>query len=228
MFRSLTAVMIAAACCQGCAAPRSAPKPTLPSAPAIDDTHMHTHSTAPLYLEVWARTHGSVAGPLFPDMTLRSGDRIGLGARTSCGADVYLLHCDRLDLLSVYPESGPVHFDADRRVSLPAPGMDLQLSNEPGYETLYIVASKHPLEQSDPALQAALLLQPSRPGHPGCGRALESALRGVRSKQARLSAAEHSVAVRGVELSSMQGTVTRALAGDDGIVVLRFPYRHVP
>ena len=51
-------------------------------------------------------------------MALRSGDRLGVVARTSCSADVYLLHCDRLEVLSVYPEAGPVHFDGDRRVDL--------------------------------------------------------------------------------------------------------------
>jgi hypothetical protein len=219
MLRRATAVVIAVACLHACAAPRREAKPALPSAPSID-----AGSGAPLYLEVWARTHGSVAGPLFPEMALRSGDRIGVGARTSCGADVYLLHCDRLEVLSVYPETGPVHFDADRRVTLPAPGMDLQLSNEPGHETLYIVASKHPLAQADPALQAALALKPSTPGHPGCGPALERVLRGSADPKPEPS----SVAVRGVELSSAGSSVRRVLARDDGIVVLRFPYRHVP
>jgi hypothetical protein len=219
MLRRVTAVLIAAACLHACAAPRRASKLALPSAPPID-----AGSGSPLYLEVWARTHGSVAGPLFPEMALRSGDRIGVGARTSCGADVYLLHCDRLEVLSVYPETGPVHFDADRRVTLPAPGMDLQLSNEPGHETLYLVASKRPLEQSDPALQAALALKPSTPGHPGCGPSLEAALRGNTNTEPQPS----GLAVRGVELSSTGSSVTRVLAGADGVVVLRFSYRHLP
>lgn len=224
MIRRLTAAVVAAAHLHGCAAPQRETKAApLPSAPPAETVGAH----APLYLEVWASTHGSVAGPLFPEMALRSGDRLGVVARTSCGADVYLLHCDRLEVLSVYPESGPVHFDADRRVTLPAPGLDLQLSNEPGHETLYIVASKRPLERSDPALQAALALKPSSPGHPGCGAALESALRGASSKRGRPNPHAGRVALRGVELNT-QTTVTRALAGDDGIVVLRFPYRHLP
>ena len=222
--RRLTAAVVVAAQLHGCAAPQHETKPApLPNAPASETAGSH----APLYLEVWASTHGSVAGPLFPEMALRSGDRLGVVARTSCSADVYLLHCDRLEVLSVYPETGPVHFDADRRVTLPAPGLDLQLSNEPGHETLYIVASKRPLERSDPALQAALALKPSSPGHPGCGAALDRALRGANLRRERANPHGSSVAMRGVEMNT-ETTVTRALAGDDGIVVLRFPYRHLP
>jgi hypothetical protein len=34
--------------------------------------------------------------------------------------------------------------------------------------------------------------------------------------------------LRGIELSDGSYAVARALAADDGVIVLRFPFRHVP
>lgn len=164
----------------------------------------------PLYLEVWATVHGTSAGAFHSDIVLHSGDRIALQARTSIAANVVLLHCDPQQVLSVFPESGALQFLADRRISLPASGMDIRLNGSPGRETLYIVASRRPLIQADPGLHAALA--------PGDQRAC----RDMSARPAKRSA------VRGIEVSRAQDSVARAFAGDDGVIVLRFPFQHLP
>jgi hypothetical protein len=193
-------------------------------AAAASDT---VSTSAPLYLEVWATAHGSSVGPLFPGMALHSGDRIGLQARTSSRAHVYLLHCDANAVLSVFPSLGPLVFPADRRIELPAVGAALQLSDVPGQDTLYILASKRPLDHTDPALQAALLSW-GQAGNPNaaCGSDFERLLAGPIDAAARAAHKEPTAALRGVLANYV--SVTRAFADSDGVVVLKFPYQHLP
>jgi len=194
----------------------------------------------PLYLEVWPTVHGTAAGPLFPHMGLHSGDRIGLQARTSRAAHVYLIHCDGSDLLSVFPAAGPIQFPADERVALPAVGQDLRLTDAPGAEALYIVASQEPLDRSDPRLEAALARARESDGLHGCGSKLEALLIGS-SEHARRAHARRSIApererereqkqgaLRGIEGSQAYPSVARAFSEEDGVIVLRFRYRHLP
>jgi len=195
---------------------------------------------APLGLEVWATVHGTYVGPLHPEMVLHSGDRIGVRARTSSVADVYLLHCDARDALSIYPSAGAVRFTADQRVELPAIGKDLRLAGAPGHETLYVVASKRPLEHADPELEAALSNAHASPHpndlaaagaretpDPACGRQLETLLASSWADRSGEST-RRRFAVRGVDTSDAFDAVARAFADGDDVVVLRFAYRHAP
>ena len=171
---------------------------------------------APLYLEVWLRAHGSVVGPLLPGMRLREGDRLGVSARTSCSANVLLLYCDRDHVLSVFPERGALAFEPDRRVQLPAAGMDLPVGADAGSERLYVLASRAPLAQADPALAAALGAQ----APPACDAGFEALLRGGAEQPRRLAA------VRGIDVSDAYHGVARAFAAEDGVVVLSFEIEH--
>jgi hypothetical protein len=189
--------------------------------------------TAPLYLEVWATLAGSAAGLFYPDVALHSGDTIGLQARTSIAAHVYLMHCSQSAQLSIFPASGPIEFRAEQVVSLPAPGIDFRVSGAPGSETLYVVASLQPLNRSDPLLQDALSRASAQRAEPICGAELE-ALLGARNRPGPGEVREHTprarqrAALRGIELSDGSLSVARALAADDGVIVLRFPFRHLP
>jgi hypothetical protein len=189
--------------------------------------------TPPLYLEVWATLGGSAAGLFYPDVALHSGDTIGLHARTSTAAHVYVMHCGGSARLSVFPASGSIDLRADQVVSLPATGMDIRLTGAPGNETLYVMASRQPLNRSDPALQAALSRTSAQPDEPICGAELE-ALLGARNRPGPGQVREHTpraqqrAALRGIEMSDGSFSVARALAADDGVIVLRFPFRHVP
>jgi hypothetical protein len=182
-------------------------------------------SSAPLSLEVWATVHGSAVGPLFPGMLLHSGDRIGLQARTSIEASVYLVHCASDGTLSVYPSSGPVLFEADQRVSLPAADKDLPLRGRPGKEVLYVLASKTALRRADPALHAALSgTDPDWEWN--CGDEFEALLAGP--PPGLPARAKYRFALRGYDSSDARYTVARAFADERGVIVLRFPFQHVP
>jgi len=173
-------------------------------------------SAAPLYLEVWARAHGSVMAPLEPGMRLRAGDRIGVTARTSCAAQVLLLHCDRDAQLSVFPAQGTLALPAARRVQLPAAGMELPVGSTEGQEHLYVLASRAPLAEADPGLSAALAADPP----PACGPDLERLLRGGEQTAPTRTRA----ALRGIDVSNAHYGVARAFAEDDGVVVLGFAF----
>jgi hypothetical protein len=188
---------------------------------------------APLYLDVWATVHGSTLGSLHPGRALRSGDRIRLEARTSLDADVYLVHCDDAGTASVYPETGAIRVRSDQRVSLPAAGIDLRLDNAPGHETFYVVATNRALDAVDPSLHELFAQARSEEGA-GCGPELDEILSGS-TRAPRLARArdgtervEARFALRGIELSDLYYTQARALADDDGIVVLRFAVVHQP
>lgn len=174
-------------------------------------------SAAPLYLEVWARAHGSVMAPLEPGMRLHAGDRVGVTARTSCEAQVQLLHCDRDGQLSVFPAQGAIALPPARRVQLPAAGMELPVGPNDGQERLYVLASRTPLAEADPSLSAALGADPP----PACDPELERLLRG------KTPAGQHPhVTLRGVDVSNAYYGVARGFAEDDGVVVLGFVFEH--
>ena len=212
MLRAFALGCVVLGCSIGCGSTQvSSPRAVSSSAQALMLAGPAVAS-APLYLEVWVTVHGTSVGPFRSDIALHSGDRIALQARTSIAANVYLLHCDPQHVLSVFPESGPLQFLADRRVSLPASGLDIRLDGPPGPETLYIVASRRPLDQADPRLHAALT--------PGDQSACQDPVaRAMPSTRATL---------RGVEVSRAYDSVARAFAGDDGVIVLRFPFQHLP
>jgi hypothetical protein len=176
-------------------------------------------AAAPLYLEVWARVHGSASGPLERDMPLYAGDRIGLSARTSSNAQVLLLYCDHNAMLSVYPSGGALSFEADQRVQLPAAGMDIQLGPDAGPESLYVLASRRPLAQADPRLDAALLGAATAAA--SCGPALETLLGGA------ALARPGRATLRGVDVSDSYRSVARAFAAEDGVVILGFAFEHL-
>ncbi|HEY2735055.1 MAG TPA: hypothetical protein VGI70_13760 [Polyangiales bacterium] len=204
----------------------SAPTPPLAFHARAEAPH-----AAPLYLEVWGVVHGSAVGPLLPGMTLHSGDRIGLQARTSSVANVYVIHCDSSEAISVFPASGPIAFPADRRVDLPAVGKDLRLTTAPGDEILYVVASKRPLDESDPALQALLSRSKSGDDDRLCGGTFEASLAGrdaPRHAHDRTGRGQPLAALRGIASPEAYPSGARAFANDDGVIVLRFPYRHLP
>jgi hypothetical protein len=201
------------------------------------DADVARHST-PLGLEVWATVatvDREYFGPLHPDMVLHAGDRIGVRARTTSVADVYLLHCDGRDALSIYPAGGAVRFSADQRVDLPVVGKDLRIRGFPGHETLYVVASKRPLERADPALQAVLSQAHDTAAsddlqHPqaSCGRQFEILLASARWSSRLSDSVRRRFTLRGVDTSDAFDAVARAFADDDGVVVLRFAYQHAP
>jgi Domain of unknown function (DUF4384) len=226
------------ACLQGCAAAAADSAPgELIGTSARTPLQLALAATVvpapPLYLEVWATVRGTAVGLFHPGVALHSGDTIGLQARTSIAAHVYLMHCDRNAVLSVFPTSGPIDFRADQRVSLPAAGMDIRLSGAPGNETLYVVASRHPLDRSDPVLQATLSRTSTHGDEPVCGEQLEGLLAGS-SPTGRAHARERTprarqrAALRGIELSDGSYSVARAFAVEDGVIVLRFPFHHLP
>jgi len=189
---------------------------------AFSQSEPSPRAAPPLYLEVWARVHGSAIGPLERDMPLRTGDRIGLSARTSSAAHVLLMHCDRRAVLSVYPAQGALPFQADRRVQLPAAGMDLQLGSDAGRELLYVLASRAPLREADPQLYAAVMQ--ASDAAPACGPAFETLLSGATVRSKRRAAL---AAVRGVDVSDALRGVSRAFAEEDGVVVLGFAFEHL-
>ena len=195
----------------------------VPGASGISELPRST--AAPLYLEVWARVHGSTSGPLERDMPLHAGDRIGLTARTSSHAEVLLLYCDHDGMLSVFPSAGALMFQADQRVQLPAAGMDIQLGPDAGPESLYVLASRAPLLQADPLLHAAL--SGDAPAlAPSCGPALEALLDGpMPSPPAPARSAR--AALRGIDVSDPYRSVARAFAAEDGVVILGFPFEHL-
>lgn len=180
---------------------------------------------AALWLEVWATVHGSAAGPLFPDMTVHSGDRIGLLARTSVAAHVYMIHCGGDQGLSVFPAREALAFAPDRRVALPSADQDLPLRGEPGNEVLYVVASKRPLLRSDPELHAALMGTDPE-GEWSCGEDFDALLKGPPPGLPPRS--RYHFALRGFDSSDGLYRVARAFADDSGVVVLRLPYQHAP
>jgi hypothetical protein len=183
--------------------------------------------STPLYLDVWAMVHGTAVGPLFPYMVLHSGDRIGLQARTSGVANVYVMHCDASAALSVFPASGPIAFPADQRVELPAVGKDLRLTTSPGDEILYVLASRQPLAASAPALQAILARTEASGARQVCSREFEDLLAGPNSPH-RTTRTEQRAALRGVGTRDSYSSAAHAFAADDGVIVLRFPFRHLP
>jgi hypothetical protein len=212
------------AACLGCTATTGAASHAPPTPSVGFATGALIIAPPPLYLEVWATVHGTTAGAFHANIALHSGDRIGLQARTSIAANVYLLHCDAKRVLSVFPSAGPLRFDADRRVSLPVAGMDIHLEGSTGRETLYVVASRRPLDQSDPDLYAALARAASSENDPLCSAHFEALCAGenvVRAQAVRAT-------LRGVEVSSSYDSVARAFAEADGVIVLRFPFRHLP
>jgi len=191
----------------------------------------------PLYVDVWPTAYGTTQGPLLSEMQLRSGARIGLEVRTSRAAQGYLMHCDGRGVLSVFPPTGPLRFAADARIPLPAFGTQLPLGEHPGDEALYILVSQQPLEQSDRQLKAALAHAGKHGG--SCGAELEALLIGAteRTKQQRARSAvlpqvesqrlRQLSVLRGLQGSRTYPAVVHAYSEQDGVVILRFRYRHL-
>jgi hypothetical protein len=188
----------------------------------------------PLYLEVRASVRGATSGPFVPDIALHPGAQIALQARTSGDARVYMLHCDAHAQLSVFPDAGGIYFRADQWVSLPAADMPIQLGAEPGNETVYVIATRDALVQTDSRLQHWLQDSVDQSQSARCGVKLDALLAGA-SAPVRLPPTAASpplrklpYALRGVDLSKPSGPIARAFAESDGVVVLRFAYVNVP
>ena len=191
--------------------------------------------TSPLSLEVWATVHGSHQGPLRDGMVLASGDRIELVARTSVHARAHLLYCSGANQkLVIYPESGAITMERQKRQALPAEGKVLRLNKVLGEEALYIVASNKPLTQSDPALARELVHLRADASQRDCNAVAASLSEPRGSGPQRLAStlriheAESPVpaAVRGLEVIDGDEGAVRASSGTDGIVILRFAFRH--
>jgi hypothetical protein len=231
----LAPVLFALAYLQGCAVdstqPALSPAGTAKRSDAFTSARSHA---SPLYLDVWVTAHGTAVGPLLPNMVLHSGDRIGLQARTSSAANVYVIHCDGSRALSVYPASGPISFPAEQRVDLPAVGKDLRLTSSPGDEILYVVASRQRLDESDTWLKEFLSAKHASGAAQVCGGEFEKLLAGPsaprQQPRARLELARTPPrhALRGVVTRDIYSTMARAFAADDGVIILRFPFRHLP
>ncbi len=189
---------------------------------------------APLTVELWTRVSGSQAGPLLKDASLDSNDRIYLSARASTKAHVYLVYCnDRRELVR-YPKTGSLVID-------------------PGREALYVIASRHPLAEADPQLDAAIASARPDDAATDCGGNFEAiaagsapslaapephpkAPRAARPKPAPKAAAplppaadpERPVAelVRGLHVDDSSEGDVAATSGEDGVVVLRFGFEH--
>jgi hypothetical protein len=184
---------------------------------------------APLYLEVSARLRDTRA-PFVSDIQLHPGAQIELQARTSVAAHVYMLHCSADAALSVFPDAGGINFRADQWVPLPAAGMNITLADKSGSESVYVIAARDALEVSDLRLGRWLTESVSRPQGARCGAELEAALAGrerwVPRRAAGWKTRKLPFALRGVDTST--GSVARAFAEQDGVVILQFSYFNVP
>ena len=186
---------------------------------------------APLYLEVQAHVRGALRGPFVPDMTLAPRAQFVLQARTSSAARVYMLHCDAHGAPSVFPDAGGIDFRADQWVSLPAADMPIRAGREPGHETVYVIATRERLADSDAPLARWLTQTLQQPGAARCDAQLSALLAGEGVPQrgstqptaANPPTRKLPYALRGVDVSSARGSAARAFA-EDGVVVLRFGY----
>jgi hypothetical protein len=221
LFLSRLFVVVLLSACATAAAPGGV---ALPAAAERIELAPSAQRVPALYLDVWVAVHGTSIGPLYPDMTLHSGDRIGLQARTSSAAEVYVIHCDGAQTLSLI---GPVNFLADQRVPLPAAGIDLRLQGLPGDEAVYVIASRRPLGDAAPRMAAMLAGAAAAPELARCGAALDQELADSPATPARaLRLGRRSL--RGAELSHDDLAAVHACSEDDGVVVLRFGFRHAP
>lgn len=245
--RTALAALAALVSTAACASRGQAPALGAPRGMAIEE--------APLTVELWTRVSGSQAGPLLKDTSLDSNDRIYLSARASTKAHVYLVYCnDRRELVR-YPKTGSLVIDEGQRASVPESGNALLLDKNPGREALYVIASRHPLAEVDPHLDAAIASARPDDAATDCGRNFEAiaagsalslaapephlkaakAAKAARPKVAPKAAApaaaldpERPVAelVRGLHVDDSSGGDVAATSGDDGVVVLRFGFEH--
>jgi len=178
-----------------------------------------------LYLEVQASVRGALRGPFVPEMTLAPRAQIAVRARTSSAARVYMLHCDAHAALSIFPDAGGIEFRADQWVSLPAADMPIQVGSEPGNETVYVIATRERLVESDAPLERWLVERLRQPQAARCDGELAALLAGgvgLQPTAAHAATRKLPYAVRGVDVSKPLGAA-RAFA-DKGVVVLRFTY----
>lgn len=167
--------------------------------------------------------------PFVPDVQLHPGAKIELKARTSIAAHVYMLHCAADASLSVFPDAGGINFRADQWVPLPAAGMSVELGDKSGTETVYVIATRDNIERSDAHLGRWLTDSVTRPEGARCGQELEAALSGQQHFVQRTAAGRSRrppFALRGVDTST--GSVARAFAEQDGVVILQLSYFNVP
>jgi hypothetical protein len=207
----------------------AAESPEAARADGAPERHRDKSPQPPLYLEVSARLHDTRA-PFVSDIQLHPGAKIELLARTSLAAHVYMLHCSADAVLSVFPDAGGINFRADQWVPLPAAGMSIELGDKSGTETVYVIAARDKLELSDARLGRWLTDAVTRPQGARCGQELETALSG-RERWVQRSAAgwptrRQPFALRGVDTST--GSVARAFAEQDDLVILQFSYFNVP
>lgn len=121
---------------------------------------------------------------------LRSGDRVmggdllQLSVRASKDAYLYLAFCSqhaadpRYHGLSVFPEQGGVRMIADETVTIPAGTAGILLNDEPGQETLYLIASRVELSHADSGLVAVIAAARQGRETVDCGAPLRSAMAG--------------------------------------------------
>jgi hypothetical protein len=227
--RSLCALFLCSVLSPGQRTAAESPESARTEAASAAQSHRDKAVPAPLYLEVSARLHDTRA-PFVSDIPLHPGAQIELQARTSVAAHVYMLHCSADAALSVFPDAGGINFRADQWVPLPAAGMNITLGDKSGTETVYVIAARAALDVSDLRLGSWLTESVSHPGVARCGAELEAALAGrekwVPRRAAGWKTRKLPFALRGVDTST--GSVARAFAGEDGVVILQFSYFNVP
>jgi hypothetical protein len=132
-----------------------------------------------LKLELWATIEGAHQRPLISGETLVSGDRVELSALASGDAHLYLFFCDANRQLTRLPRESSFALRARQREPHIPPDTMLRIDHSVGKEALYVLASRHALEQADPRLKAALdAARPDEPKH-DCGEEFERAMAGL-------------------------------------------------
>jgi hypothetical protein len=186
--------------------------------------------TSPLVMAWSGRVRGSTSGPLEAGMKLHSGDGIALSVTTSAPASVYLLFCNGAGAMSVYPPSGPLQTSAMNPLAIPGQDQELTVDQHPGRDVLYVLASRWPLTQADPAL-AKRLTAKAGSAESECGTPLDQQVAGVPPGSSSSASASKSTA-RGFDITPVNPSgpapVRSVRSGPDGIAALRIQIEHLP
>ncbi len=234
---------IAAASCE--ASGTGAAPAREPAAAPAPGTDQRGAFVAPLKLELWATTRGTRTGPLADGVTLASGDRIEISARTASDAHVSVFFCDSNRQLTRHPKPGPLPTLAGQERAILSPDVPLTLDQNVGKEAVYVVASREPLAPDDPKLDAALA--GARPGDTtlDCGEQLERAISAPKAAVAAppkgkpppkpsppkrpppsVPKPQAAELVRGAYVENRSSGGVLATSNEDGIVVLRYGFEH--
>ena len=156
----LFATLLTVASAQACGTQTVAPAARSITAPP---------GTGSLTLSVSGEIPGS--GHLLDRQTLYSGERLWLSVRTNRQANVYVAYCDSTQHLSVYPADGAISIAPGSAVRVP-PQTEFRVDDNPGIETIFVVASLHTLDETDPALARVLRYAAAHGDKPPCAREL--------------------------------------------------------